>query len=179
VSRVGRLPVTIPDGVTVELSAGHIKVTGPKGTLEQDIHPDMSVAVEDNTVLVTRSSDRPEQRSLHGLTRALIYNLVTGVTDGFERVLQIEGVGYRASMQGKSLNLAVGYSHAVVVDPPAGITFDVEGTQLIKVVGIDKQLVGQVAANIRAWRKPEPYKGKGIRYRDERVRRKVGKAGAG
>ncbi|MGI6461607.1 MAG: 50S ribosomal protein L6 [Candidatus Hydrogenedentales bacterium] len=178
-SRVGRLPVTIPDGVTVELSAGHIKVTGPKGTLEQDIHPDMSVAVEDNTVLVTRSSDRPEQRSLHGLTRALIYNLVTGVTDGFERVLQIEGVGYRASMQGKSLNLAVGYSHAVVVDPPAGITFDVEGTQLIKVVGIDKQLVGQVAANIRAWRKPEPYKGKGIRYRDERVRRKVGKAGAG
>lgn len=178
-SRVGRLPVTIPDGVTVELSAGHIKVTGPKGTLEQDIHPDMSVAVEDNTVLVTRSSDRPEQRSLHGLTRALIYNLVTGVTDGFERVLQIEGVGYRASMQGKSLNLAVGYSHAVVVDPPEGITFDVEGTQLIKVVGIDKQLVGQVAANIRAWRKPEPYKGKGIRYRDERVRRKVGKAGAG
>ncbi len=178
-SRVGRLPVTIPDGVTVELSAGRIKVTGPKGTLEQDIHPDVGVAVEDNSVVVTRSSDRPEQRSLHGLTRALIYNLVTGVTRGYERVLQIEGVGYRASMQGKSLNLAVGHSHAVVVEPPAGIAFEVEGTQIIKVIGIDKQLVGQVAANVRAWRKPEPYKGKGIRYRGERIRRKVGKAGAG
>ena len=130
-------------------------------------------------MVVTRSSDRPDQRSLHGLTRALIYNLVTGVTRGYERVLQIEGVGYRASMQGKSLNLAVGHSHAVVVEPPAGITFEVEGTQTIKVTGIDKQLVGQVAANVRAWRKPEPYKGKGIRYRGERIRRKVGKAGAG
>ena len=178
-SRVGRLPVTIPDGVKVGLSAGRIKVTGPKGTLEQDIHPDVGVAIEDNTVVVTRSSDRPDQRSLHGLTRALIYNLVTGVTRGYERVLQIEGVGYRASMQGKSLNLAVGHSHAVVVEPPAGITFEVEGTQTIKVTGIDKQLVGQVAANVRAWRKPEPYKGKGIRYRGERIRRKVGKAGAG
>ncbi|HOF40145.1 MAG TPA: 50S ribosomal protein L6 [Candidatus Hydrogenedentes bacterium] len=178
-SRVGRLPVTIPDGVTVELSAGHIKVTGPKGTLEQDIHPDVSLAIVDNTVVVTRSSDRPEPRSLHGLTRALIYNLVTGVTSGYERVLQIEGVGYRASMQGKSLNLAVGHSHAVVVEPPEGVAFEVEGTQIIKVAGIDKQLVGQVAANIRAWRKPEPYKGKGIRYREERIRRKVGKAGAG
>lgn len=178
-SRVGRLPVTIPDGVKVELSAGRIKVTGPKGTLEQDIHPDVGVAIEDNTVVVTRSSDRPDQRSLHGLTRALIYNLVTGVTRGYERVLQIEGVGYRASMQGKSLNLAVGHSHAVVVETPAGITFEVEGTQTIKVTGIDKQLVGQVAANVRAWRKPEPYKGKGIRYRGERIRRKVGKAGAG
>ena len=178
-SRVGRLPVTIPDGVKVELSAGRIKVTGPKGTLEQDIHPDVGVAIEDNTVVVTRSSDRPDQRSLHGLTRALIYNLVTGVTRGYERVLQIEGVGYRASMQGKSLNLAVGHSHAVVVEPPAGITFEVEGTQTIKVTGIDKQLVGQVAANVRAWRKPEPYKGKGIRYRGELIRRKVGKAGAG
>jgi large subunit ribosomal protein L6 len=156
-----------------------MKVTGPKGTLEQAIHPEMSVAVEDNQIVVTRPGDRPEQRSLHGLTRALLYNLIVGVTQGYERVLQIEGVGYRASMQGKSLNLAVGHSHPVVVEPPEGVTFQVEGTQTIKVSGIDKQLVGQVAANIRAWRKPEPYKGKGIRYAGERIRRKVGKAGAG
>ena len=178
-SRVGKSPIPIPDGVKVDLSTTHVKVTGPKGTLEQDTHPDVSVAVEENQIVVTRPSDRPEHRSLHGLTRALINNLVEGVTKGFERVLQIEGVGYRASMQGKSLNLAVGHSHPVVVEPPDGITFEVEGTQTIKVQGIDKQLVGQVAANIRAWRKPEPYKGKGIRYRDERIRRKVGKAGAG
>jgi large subunit ribosomal protein L6 len=165
--------------VKVDLSAMHVKVTGPKGTLEQDIHPEMTVKIEDNDIVVARPSDRPEHRSLHGLTRALINNLVVGVTQGYERVLQIEGVGYRASMQGKSLNLAVGHSHPVVVEPPDGITFEVEGTQTIKVQGIDKQLVGQVAANIRAWRKPEPYKGKGIRYRDEHVRRKVGKAGVG
>ena len=156
-----------------------MKVTGPKGTLEQAIHPEMSVAVEDNQIVVTRPGDRPEQRSLHGLTRALLYNLIVGVTQGYERVLQIEGVGYRASMQGKSLNLAVGHSHPVVVEPPEGVTFQVEGTQTIKVSGIDKQLVGQVAANVRAWRRPEPYKGKGIRYAGERIRRKVGKAGAG
>jgi len=165
--------------VKVDLSAGRITVTGPKGTLEQALHPDVSVAIEENQVVVRRSSDRPDHRSLHGLTRALIQNLVMGVTQGYERVLQIEGVGYRASLQGKSLNLAVGHSHPVVVEPPSGIAFEVEGTQTIKVIGIDKQLVGQVAANIRAWRKPEPYKGKGIRYRGERIRRKVGKAGAG
>jgi large subunit ribosomal protein L6 len=179
VSRVGKLPIPIPDGVKVDVSAARIKVTGPKGTLEQAIHPEVSVAVEDNQIVVTRPSDKPEHRSLHGLTRALVYNLVVGVTQGFERVLQIEGVGYRASMQGKSLNLAVGHSHPVVIEPPEGITFQVEGTQTIKVSGIDKQLVGQVAAYIRAWRKPEPYKGKGIRYAGERVRRKVGKAGVG
>ncbi|HOD50925.1 MAG TPA: 50S ribosomal protein L6 [Candidatus Hydrogenedentes bacterium] len=178
-SRVGKLPVAIPDGVKVEVSARRIHVAGPKGTLEHFIHPDVSVALENNQIVVSRSSDNPEVRSLHGLTRALIYNLVVGVTQGYQRVLQIEGVGYRASMQGKSLNLAVGHSHPVVVEPPAGIAFEVEGTQTIKVSGIDKQLVGQVAANIRAWRKPEPYQGKGIRYRDERIRRKVGKAGAG
>ncbi|MFO7973361.1 MAG: 50S ribosomal protein L6 [Candidatus Hydrogenedentota bacterium] len=176
-SRVGKLPIPIPDGVKVELSARRIKVTGPKGTLEQAIHPEVKVAVEDNQIVVTRPSDRPEHRSLHGLMRALLYNLVVGVTQGFERVLLIEGVGYRASMQGKSLHLAVGHSHPVVIEPPEGISFEVEGTQTIKVRGIDKQLVGQVTANIRAWRKPEPYKGKGIRYADERVRRKVGKAG--
>ncbi|MEA3364186.1 MAG: 50S ribosomal protein L6, partial [Candidatus Hydrogenedentes bacterium] len=140
---------------------------------------EVSVAVEDNQIVVTRPSDKPQHRSLHGLTRALAYNLVVGVTQGFERVLQIEGVGFRASMQGKSLNLAVGHSHPVVIEPPEGITFQVEGTQTIKVSGIDKQLVGQVAARIRAWRKPEPYKGKGIRYAGERIRRKVGKAGVG
>ena len=178
-SRVGKLPIPIPDGVKVDLSATHIKVTGPKGTLEQDIHPEINVAIEDNQILVTRPSDKPEHRSLHGLTRALVSNLVVGVTDGYERVLQIEGVGYRVSLQGKNLNLIVGHSHPVVVEPPAGIEFSVEGTQTIKVSGIDKQQVGQVAANVRAWRKPEPYKGKGIRYRGEYVRRKVGKAGAG
>lgn len=178
-SRVGKLPIPIPDGVKVDLAGGRMKVTGPKGTLEQAIHPEMSVAVEDNQIVVTRPSDRPEHRSLHGLTRALLYNLVVGVTQGYERVLQIEGVGYRASMQGKSLNLAVGHSHPVVVEPPEGVTFQVEGTQTIKVSGIDKQLVGQVAANVRAWRRPEPYKGKGIRYAGEHIRRKVGKAGAG
>ncbi len=178
-SRVGKLPIPIPDGVKVDLSPTHIKVTGPKGTLEEDIHPEVSVAIEENQIVVTRPSDKPEHRSLHGLTRALVNNLVVGVTEGYERVLQIEGVGYRASLQGKSLNLVVGHSHPVVVDPPEGIEFGVEGTQTIKVSGIDKQRVGQVAANIRAWRKPEPYKGKGIRYRGEHIRRKVGKAGAG
>jgi large subunit ribosomal protein L6 len=173
------LPVPIPDGVKVEQTKNRLKVTGPKGTLEQDLNPEMTVLVEDDQVVVARPSDKPQHRSLHGLTRALINNLVVGVTEGFERVLEIEGVGYRASMQGKSLNLVVGHSHPVVVEPPEGIAFEVEGTQTIKVSGIDKQLVGQVAANVRAWRKPEPYKGKGIRYRGEHIRRKVGKAGAG
>ncbi len=170
--------MTIPAGVSVALSGGRIKVKGPKGELERDLPATMSVEKAEDALLVTRPSDAPEHRALHGLTRALVQNMVTGVTDGFEKTLQIEGVGYRASLQGKSLNLALGYSHPVVVEPPEGITFAVEGTQTIKVSGTDKKLVGQIAANVRAWRKPEPYKGKGVRYAGEKVRRKVGKSGA-
>lgn len=177
-SRVGRLPVAIPDKVKAELSNGVLKVTGPKGSLEQAIHDDVEVKIADGEITVARPTDKPEHRALHGLTRALIQNMVTGVTEGFTRALEIQGVGYRASMQGKTLNLALGYSHPVMVEPPEGIEFAVEGTNLIKVSGIDKQQVGQIAANVRAWRKPEPYKGKGIRYQGEYVRRKVGKAGS-
>jgi len=170
--------VTIPAGVSVELSGSRIKVKGPKGALERDLPKAVSVEKAEDALVVTRPSDAPEHRALHGLTRALVQNMVTGVTNGFEKTLQIEGVGYRASLQGKSLNLALGYSHPVVVEPPEGIAFAVEGTQTIKVSGMDKELVGQTAANVRAWRKPEPYKGKGVRYAGEKVRRKVGKSGA-
>jgi len=178
VSRVGKLPVPIPSGVKCELAGMHLKVTGPKGTLERALHPDMTVTLDGQHIVVARSSDKGAYRALHGLTRALINNMITGVTKGYERTLKVEGVGYRASMQGKSLNLALGYSHPVLVEPPAGIAFAVPDPQTIKVAGIDKELVGQTAADIRAWRKPEPYKGKGVRYENERVRRKVGKAGA-
>lgn len=178
-SRVGKLPIPIPDGVKCDLSDGHLKVTGPKGTLEIDVVPDMTVTIEDGELKVTRPSDKPDHRAKHGLMRALINNMVIGVTQGFEKSLEIQGVGYRASMQGKSLNLLVGYSHPVSMDAPEGITIEVDGTQKIKVSGIDKQLVGHMAARIRAVRKPEPYKGKGIRYAGEHVRRKVGKTGAG
>ncbi len=170
--------MTIPAGVSVELSGSRIKVKGPKGALERDLPKAVSVEKAEDALVVTRPSDAPEHRALHGLTRALVQNMVTGVTNGFEKTLQIEGVGYRASLQGKSLNLALGYSHPVVVEPPEGIAFAVEGTQTIKVSGMDKELVGQTAANVRAWRKPEPYKGKGVRYAGEKVRRKVGKSGA-
>jgi len=179
VSRIGRLPVPIPDGVTCAIKGVHVKVKGPKGTLERDFNPEIGIAEEDGQIVVTRPSDKQEHRAQHGLTRALIANMVTGVSQGFEKVLTIQGVGYRASMQGKSLNLSVGFSHPVVMEPPEGIAFTVEGTQTIRVSGIDKELVGQTAANVRAWRKPEPYKGKGIRYENEYVRRKVGKAGVG
>jgi len=177
VSRIGKLPVPIPTGVTCTLSGSHLKISGPKGALERDLHPDIIVTMADNEIVVTRPSDIPKHRALHGLTRTLINNMVQGVTQGFEKVLQIEGIGYRASLQGKSLNLALGLSHPLLIDPPEGIEFQVEGPQRFRVVGIDKELVGQIAANVRAWRKPEPYKGKGIRYENERVRRKVGKAG--
>jgi large subunit ribosomal protein L6 len=167
----------VPDGVKVEHHAPLIKVSGPKGTLEENFQERVTIQIDGNEIRIARASDRKEDRAYHGLTRALINNMVTGVSQGFEKVLLIEGVGYRASLQGTTLNLALGYSHPVSMEPPAGITFVVEGTQTIKVSGIDKQLVGQVAANIRALRKPEPYKGKGIRYSTERIRRKVGKAG--
>ncbi len=176
-SRVGKQPVPIPKGVKCALSGMCMEVTGPKGTLKRDFHPDMTIQVNDAEIVVTRPSDKPEHRALHGLTRALINNMIIGVTAGYEKVLSIVGVGYRASMQGKALNLILGFSHPVLVEPPKGIEFAVDGTTSIKVSGIDKELVGQVAANVRAWRKPEPYKGKGVRYRDEYVRRKVGKAG--
>ena len=156
-----------------------MELTGPKGTLSGDFDVAMGITVSDAEIVVTRPSDKREHRALHGLTRALINNMMVGVTQGYEKVLRIEGVGYRASLQGKALNLALGFSHPVLVHPPEGIEFEVEGTQMIRVRGIDKQLVGQVAANVRAWRKPEPYKGKGIRYEGEYVRRKVGKSGAG
>lgn len=168
----------IPSGVKCELAGLHLKVTGPKGTLQRDLHPDMTVTVEADAITVTRPSDKGPHRALHGLTRALIYNMVKGVTDGYEKVLKIEGVGYRASIQGKSLNLALGYSHPVLVEPPDGITFAAPDSTTIRVAGIDKELVGQTAADIRTWRKPEPYKGKGIRYEGEHIRRKVGKSGA-
>ncbi len=177
-SRIGRAPIPVPGGVKTEIAGNRVKVTGPKGTLERTLSPAMKISVVDNTIVVERPSDKPEHRSLHGLTRALINNMVTGVTEGYEKTLNIVGVGYRASMQGKTLNLQVGYSHPVTVDPPDGITFAVEGAQTVKVSGIDKELVGQTAADIRKWRKPEPYKGKGIRYDNEVVRRKVGKAGS-
>lgn len=177
-SRVGRLPIPIPSGVKCEAAGLHLKISGPKGTLERSFCPEVSVQFEDKQITVIRSNDRPNVRALHGLTRALINNMITGVTKGFEKVLQIEGVGYRASMQGKNLNLALGYSHPISIAPPEGIAFAVDGTQTIRVAGIDKELVGQTAADIRAWREPEPYKGKGVRYEGEHVRRKVGKAGA-
>ena len=176
-SRVGKLPVPVPEGVKIDLKDSHLKVTGPKGTLERDFDPCITVHVGEGEILVTRSTDQREHRAKHGLTRALINNMVLGTTQGFEKILEIQGVGYRASMQGKNLNLALGFSHPVTVEPPEGIELTVEGTNVIKVTGIDKQQVGQVAAQIRAWRKPEPYKGKGIRYRNEYVRRKAGKAG--
>lgn len=177
-SRIGKLPVAIPGGVTTTLSGVHLTVKGPKGTLERDLHPEINVAIQDQEILVTRPSDKGVHRALHGLTRALIQNMVTGVTKGFEKTLKIEGVGYRASMQGKALNLALGYSHPVLIEPPEGIDFAAPDSTTIKVAGINCELVGQTAADIRAWRQPEPYKGKGIRYEKEYVRRKEGKAGS-
>ncbi|MBM3666419.1 MAG: 50S ribosomal protein L6 [Actinobacteria bacterium] len=174
-SRIGKKPIEIPDGVSVDVKPGTVNVKGPKGELDQVIVRDMKVSLDDGVVTVERPTDRGEHRALHGLTRSLIANMVEGVTDGFERRLEIQGVGYRAQLKGKSLELALGYSHPVTVQAPEGIEFEVpEPTQVI-VRGIDKQLVGETAARIRKSRPPEPYKGKGIRYQDEHVTRKVGK----
>ena len=175
-SRIGKEPVPIPDGVEVSLSGSVLTVTGPKGTLTQEIHPDVTVTVADGVVTVTRPSDAREHRSLHGLFRSLIANMVHGVTQGFRRELDIVGVGYRAAASGGGITLQVGYSHPVRVAPVEGITFEVPAPTKIAVNGADKRLVGQVAADIRAIRKPEPYKGKGIKYTDEVIRRKAGKA---
>ena len=177
-SRIGKLPIEIPAGVTINV-ADHTTVTvkGPKGELEQKFNKDMKIELKDGVVEVTRPSDKKEHRALHGLTRALLNNMVVGVTKGFEKSLEIVGVGYRAQLNGKDIVLNMGYSHPVNVAQPQGITFEVPSNTAIIVKGIDKQLVGQVAANIRAIRSPEPYKGKGIRYKGEVVKRKEGKSG--
>jgi large subunit ribosomal protein L6 len=174
-SRIGKKPIAVPDGVEVQVGRGQVTVKGPKGELEQAISPEMAVEQEDDNLSVRRPTDRGEHRALHGLTRSLIANMVEGVTDGFEKRLEIQGVGYRAQLRGKSLELALGFSHPVQVEAPEGIEFEVPQPTEIVVRGIDKQLVGQVAADIRKRRPPEPYKGKGIRYRGEHVARKVGK----
>ena len=171
------MPITIPDGVEVTLEGQHVQVKGPLGTLERDVHPEMSLVEEDGSLRVERPSDAPRHRALHGLTRSLVANMVTGVTSGFTKNLEISGVGYRAQLQGDTLVLALGFSHPVEIKPPEGITFTVETPTRLAVSGPDRELVGQVAADIRARRKPEPYKGKGIRYAGEQIRRKAGKAG--
>ena len=178
-SRIGRAPIEIPAGVTVKVDDNNlVAVKGPKGELSRQIPKDMKINVEGNVITVTRPSDDKTHRSLHGLSRTLINNMVVGVTEGFSKSLEINGVGYRAQKQGKNLNLSLGFSHPVIVEPPAGITFEVPSANAITVSGIDKELVGSMAAKIRGFRKPEPYKGKGIKYAGEHIRRKEGKAGA-
>jgi large subunit ribosomal protein L6 len=176
-SRIGRSPIAVPSGVSVAIEGRSVTVTGPKGTLHRDLHPDMIVRQEDGTLIVERPSDAKFHRQLHGLTRTLVANMVEGVTNGYRKGLEITGVGYRAQKIGEKLQLSLGYSHPIEIDPPAGIAFDLETPTRLAVVGIDKELVGQVAAGVRATRKPEPYKGKGVRFAGEVVRRKAGKAG--
>ena len=176
-SRIGTLPVTIPQGVDVTIDGSTVTVKGPKGELTQSFHPNMTISKDaDGAVVVSRPDDERENRSLHGLTRTLINNMVIGVTEGFEKTLQLVGVGYRAQLKGGKLEMTLGFSHPVVVEATEGITFECPDVNTIKVSGIDKQLVGQTAAEIRGLRPPEPYKGKGIRYAGEHVRRKEGKA---
>ena len=176
-SRIGRLPITVPAGVYVTIDGRYVTVKGPKGTLTRSLHPDMTVSREDTTIVVTRPTEQKNHKQLHGLTRTLVNNMVVGVTDGYRKGLEITGVGYRAALSGKKLQLNLGYSHQVEIDPPAGISFELENPTRLAVVGIDKELVGQVAAQVRSTRKPEPYKGKGVRYAGEYIRRKAGKAG--
>lgn len=179
-SRIGRMPVEIPGGVQVDLDGSHVHVKGPKGELQRTFSPNIGIALENNQLLITRQSDVPSQRALHGTTRAVLANMVEGVSKGFQIVLEVEGVGYRAEMDGKNLVLHVGYSHPVRFPPPEGISFETDAkTRQIRVLGFDKEAVGQVAANVRKVRPPEPYHGKGLRYQGERVRRKAGKAGKG
>jgi large subunit ribosomal protein L6 len=175
-SRIGHQPVAIPEKVEVTIDSNVVKVKGPNGELQQVVNPRMDIKIEDNELVVTRPTDSKVDKSMHGLTRSLIVNMIEGVTEGFKKVLELNGVGYRALKKGNNLELQVGYSHPVVIEPPKGIDFEVEKNKVI-VKGIDKQLVGQVAANIRAVRPPEPYKGKGIKYVDEVIRRKEGKTG--
>ncbi len=177
-SRIGKKPIAIPAGVDVKLDGSTVTVKGPKATLATDVHPNMTVKVEGAEVIVERPDDQKENRALHGLTRSLIANMVTGVSDGFSKVLEINGVGYRAAVQGKNLVLTVGYSHPVEMPIPEGLTAEVNGNK-VTISGADKQKVGQFAAEVREKRPPEPYKGKGIKYADEHIRRKEGKAGKG
>jgi large subunit ribosomal protein L6 len=176
-SRIGRLPITVPSGVEVTIDGRTVTVTGPKGTLSRSLHPDIKVSREDGTLVVTRPTEQKTHKQLHGLTRTLVNNMVVGVTDGYRKGLEITGVGYRATLNGKKLTLNLGYSHPIEIDPPDGISFEVENPTRLAVVGIDKELVGEIAAKVRATRKPEPYKGKGVRYAGEYIRRKAGKAG--
>ena len=176
-SRIGRLPIPVPSGVDVTIDGRQVTVKGPKGTLSRALHPDMTLSREDGTLVVTRPTEQKTHKQLHGLTRTLVNNMVVGVTDGYRKGLEITGVGYRAALSGKKLQLNLGYSHQIEIDPPEGITFEVENPTRLAVVGIDKELVGQIAAQVRASRKPEPYKGKGVRYSGEYIRRKAGKAG--
>jgi large subunit ribosomal protein L6 len=176
-SRVGRQPIVVPSAVKVNIEGDRVTVSGPKGELSRKFHPDIDIRLDDGQLLVSRPSDRPEHRSLHGLTRSLLANMVTGVSEGFSKMLELHGVGYRAQMQGQKLVLQVGYSQPVEITPPPEITLAVEGTSRVMVQGINRELVGQMAADIRAVRPPDPYKGKGIRYQGERVRHKAGKAG--
>ena len=176
-SRIGRLPIDIPTGVTVSVDGRAVAVKGPKGELSITVARPIEVSVEDNQVVVTRPDDERESRSLHGLTRTLINNNIIGVTQGYTQGLEVVGTGYRVQQKGSNIEFALGFSHPVLVEPPAGITFTVEGNNKVTVSGIDKQAVGETAANIRKIRKPEPYKGKGVRYAGEVVRRKAGKAG--
>lgn len=177
-SRIGRMPVVVPQGVEVKIKGSHVRVKGPKGELERVFPAEMKIKLEENEIVVERPSDERNHRALHGMTRALINNMVTGVNTGFEKILEVNGVGYRAELQGSNLVLHVGYSHPVVIEPPEGISFEWDArSRQIKVMGRDKETVGQIAANIREVRPPEPYKGKGIKYLTERIRRKAGKAG--
>jgi len=176
-SRIGKAPIEIPQGVDITIEGQHVTVKGPKGTLERSFHDKVRVTVDGDVAKVERFNDQRESRALHGLSRALLANMVTGVTQGFRKELSIVGVGYRANLQGSTIELQVGFSHLVHIEAPEGVTFEIPNPTHVIVSGIDKQLVGQVAADIRKVRPPEPYKGKGIRYVDEHVRRKAGKAG--
>jgi large subunit ribosomal protein L6 len=176
-SRIGRMPIDIPSGVTITIEGQQVSVKGPKGDLSLRVKEPIVAAMVENQVVVTRPDDERESRSLHGLTRNLISNQIVGVTEGFSKNLQVVGTGYRLASKGQGVELQLGFSHSITVEPPAGITFTVEGNDKLTVSGIDKQAVGEVAANIRKLRKPEPYKGKGVRYEGEQVRRKAGKAG--
>ena len=176
-SRIGNKPITVPEGVEVKLDGMHLTVKGPKGTLEREIHKNMTVSIDGNVITITRPNDEPENRSLHGLTRTLIHNMIEGVLNEYKKELQIVGVGYRAQLQGKKLVMNLGYSHPVEMEAPTGITFDVPNPNTIIIKGIDKEVVGQTAAVIRTKRPPEVYRGKGIKYAEEVIRRKEGKAG--
>jgi large subunit ribosomal protein L6 len=176
-SRIGRLPIAVPATVDVTIDGRTLTVKGPKGSLTRALHPDMILSREESQLVVSRPTEQKTHKQLHGLTRTLVNNMVVGVTDGYRKGLDITGVGYRAALNGRKLQLNLGYSHPIEIDPPEGITFEVETPTRLAVVGIDKELVGQIAAKVRSTRKPEPYKGKGVRYSGEVIRRKAGKAG--